>query len=165
MRELIYWTETCLVIDLTVTINCYYRTNPHKFAFLWFNLMLRTGKSEYNLQIMMSSKILKLFIKVVFNVYKLFVNLLQLNNLGSIKWINISNLSIKGFMGPGGYSANLEAWRSFLQGRAHRASIHPLPRTIECSSNINKQIVNIAVENLTDYSFLSRYTIQNQRII
>ena len=26
-----------------------------------------------------------------------------------------------------------------------------------CSQNINKQIVNIADENLTDYSFLSRY--------
>ena len=26
-----------------------------------------------------------------------------------------------------------------------------------CSQNKNKQIVNIAAENLTDYSFLSRY--------
>ena len=29
--------------------------------------------------------------------------------------------------------------------------------TTLCSQNINKQIVNIADENLTDYSFLSRY--------
>ena len=29
--------------------------------------------------------------------------------------------------------------------------------TTVCSQNINKQIVNIADENLTDYSFLSRY--------
>ena len=29
--------------------------------------------------------------------------------------------------------------------------------TIMCSQNINKQIVNIADENLTDYSFLNRY--------
>ena len=29
--------------------------------------------------------------------------------------------------------------------------------SIVCSRNINKQIVNIADENLTDYSFLSRY--------
>ena len=29
--------------------------------------------------------------------------------------------------------------------------------TTECSQNINKQIVNIADETLTDYSFLSRY--------
>ena len=28
--------------------------------------------------------------------------------------------------------------------------------TIMCSQNINKQIVNIADENLTDYSFLNR---------
>ena len=31
-----------------------------------------------------------------------------------------------------------------------------LSKTV-CSQNINKQIVNIADENLTDYSFLSRY--------
>ena len=31
--------------------------------------------------------------------------------------------------------------------------------------NINKQNVNIADETLTDYSFLSRYHILNQRII
>ena len=30
-------------------------------------------------------------------------------------------------------------------------------RTTVCSQNINKQIVNIADENLKDYSFLSRY--------
>ena len=29
--------------------------------------------------------------------------------------------------------------------------------TTVCSQNINKQIVNIADENLTDYSFLSRF--------
>ena len=29
--------------------------------------------------------------------------------------------------------------------------------TLKCSQNINKQNVNIADENLTDYSFLSRY--------
>ena len=29
--------------------------------------------------------------------------------------------------------------------------------TTVCSKNINKQIVNIADEHLTDYSFLSRY--------
>ena len=29
--------------------------------------------------------------------------------------------------------------------------------TIMCSQNINKQIVNIADEHVTDYSFLSRY--------
>ena len=29
--------------------------------------------------------------------------------------------------------------------------------TTVCSQNINKKIVNIADENLTDYSFLSRY--------
>ena len=29
--------------------------------------------------------------------------------------------------------------------------------TTVCSQNINKQIVNIADENLSDYSFLSRY--------
>ena len=29
--------------------------------------------------------------------------------------------------------------------------------TTVCSQNINKQTVNIADENLTDYSFLSRY--------
>ena len=29
--------------------------------------------------------------------------------------------------------------------------------TTVCSQNINKQIVNISDENLTDYSFLSRY--------
>ena len=32
-----------------------------------------------------------------------------------------------------------------------------LLRTTLCSQNINKQIVNIADETLTDYSFLSRY--------
>ena len=32
-----------------------------------------------------------------------------------------------------------------------------LRSTTVCSQNINKQIVNIADENLTDYSFLSRY--------
>ena len=38
--------------------------------------------------------------------------------------------------------------------------------TTVCSKNINKQIVNIADENLTDYSFLSiGITILNQRII
>ena len=33
----------------------------------------------------------------------------------------------------------------------------PSPARTECSQNINKQIVKIADENLTDYSFLSRY--------
>jgi len=35
------------------------------------------------------------FINVVFYAYQLYVNFLQKNNLGSIEWINISNLSIK----------------------------------------------------------------------
>ena len=45
---------------------------------------------------MMSSKILKSFIKVVFYVFQLYVYFLQ-KKLGSIGWNNISNLSIKLF--------------------------------------------------------------------
>ena len=37
--------------------------------------------------------------------------------------------------------------------------------TTVCFQNINKQIVNIAAENLTDYIFLVGITILNQRII
>ena len=33
------------------------------------------------------------------------------------------------------------------------------------NQNINKQIVNIADENLAEYSFLSKYCILNQKII
>jgi len=36
-------------------------------------------------------------------------------------------------------------------------SVIYLLSTTVCSQNISKQIVNIADENLTDYSFLSRY--------
>ena len=42
----------------------------------------------------------------------------------------------------------------------------PAKSTTVCSQNTNKQIVNIAEENLTDYSFLIvGITILNQRII
>ena len=37
--------------------------------------------------------------------------------------------------------------------------------TTVCCQNINKQIVNIADENLTDYSFLSSYHYLNQRTV
>ena len=37
--------------------------------------------------------------------------------------------------------------------------------TTVCSQNINKEIVNIAEENLTDYVFSVGITILNQRII
>ena len=40
-----------------------------------------------------------------------------------------------------------------------------LPSTTVCSQNKNKQIVNIADENLTDYAFSVGITILNQRII
>ena len=40
-----------------------------------------------------------------------------------------------------------------------------LPSKPLCSQNINKEIVNIAEENLTDYVFSVGITILNQRII
>ena len=58
-------------------------------------------------------------------------------------------------------SANYLGSNRILQGLA---AWPPLPRTTVCSQNINKQIVNISDENLTNSSFLNRYHYTESKI-
>ena len=59
-----------------------------------------------------------------------------------------------------------EQWRLASLLCLYNCNFLVLLSTTVCSQNINKQIVIIADENLTDYSFLSiGITILNQRII